>query len=261
MRHLTVQPTGKVSTEGPGRQDRASAGHTGCPPAASASRPAAFPSRRAAAARDDGGSITFCEGGREMSKCLTGAVVLALAAIAGPARAQTAPPTGQKITLSANLLRGNTSIQRDLLEAAEKMPEGDYQFKPTPETRPFGQLVAHIALSQFGGCAALKGETNPKAGEKEETQRSKAEYRRAAQGIGRVLRAGVRHHHRGQRPWAGQGADQRGGAGALPRRQQLARERDVRDDGGLPPPQGAGAADDRATERRAEEIERPVALR
>jgi uncharacterized damage-inducible protein DinB len=111
-----------------------------------------------------------------MSKCLTGAVVLALAAIPGAARAQTAPPTGQKITLSASLLRGNTSIQRDLLEAAEKMPEADYGFKPTPETRPYGQLVAHIALSQFGGCSALKGETNPKAGEKEETERKKAEY-------------------------------------------------------------------------------------
>lgn len=110
-----------------------------------------------------------------MSKCLTGAVALALAAIPAMATAQ-APPAGQKITLSANLMRGNASIQRDLLEAAEKMPEADYQFKPTPETRPFGQLVAHVALSQFGGCAALKGEPSPKKDDKEETTRTKAEY-------------------------------------------------------------------------------------
>ena len=112
-----------------------------------------------------------------MSKCLAGVVVaVALAAIPGVAGAQTAPPAGQKFTLSGNLLRGNTNIQRDLLEAAEKMPEADYQFKPTAETRPFGQLVAHVALSQFGGCAALKGEPSPKKDEKEETTRTKAQY-------------------------------------------------------------------------------------
>ena len=111
-----------------------------------------------------------------MSKCLTGAVVLALSAIPGAAGAQMARPSGQKITMAANLLKGNAGIQRDLLEAAEKMPEADYQFKPTAETRPFGQLVAHVALSQFGGCSFLKGEPNPKKDEKEETTRSKAEY-------------------------------------------------------------------------------------
>ena len=112
-----------------------------------------------------------------MSKCLAGVVVVvALAAIPGVAGAQTAPPAGQTITLSGNLLRGNTNIQRDLLEAAEKMPEADYQFKPTAETRPFGQLVAHVALSQFGGCAALKGESSPRKDEKEETTRTKAQY-------------------------------------------------------------------------------------
>jgi uncharacterized damage-inducible protein DinB len=111
-----------------------------------------------------------------MSKCLTGAMVLALAAAPAVASAQTAPPAGQKITLSMSMLRGNAGLQRDLLAAAEKMPEADYQFKPTAETRPFGQLVAHIALSQFGGCAALKGEASPKAADKEETQRTKAQY-------------------------------------------------------------------------------------
>jgi len=56
------------------------------------------------------------------------------------------------------------------------MPAADYTFKPTPETRPFGQLVAHVALSQFGTCAALKGDTAaPHKDDKEETARSKAE--------------------------------------------------------------------------------------
>ena len=104
----------------------------------------------------------------------TSGALVCLALIAAPAAPQT-PPTGQRLTLSGNMLRGYAGLQRNLLEAAELMPEEQYSFKPTAETRPFGQLVAHIALSQFGGCAALKGETNPKASEKEEAQRSKAD--------------------------------------------------------------------------------------
>ena len=54
------------------------------------------------------------------------------------------------------------------------MPDADYSFKPTPETRPFGQLIAHVALSQFNTCSLLQGSRSPKAAEKEETPRSKA---------------------------------------------------------------------------------------
>ena len=80
----------------------------------------------------------------------------------------------QTLTLSNAMIGGYTAIQRDLLEAAELMPEADYVFKPTPETRPFGQLIAHVSLSQFATCSVLQGGPNPKAGEKEETPRSKA---------------------------------------------------------------------------------------
>ena len=105
-------------------------------------------------------------------------VVLALAVVALPlavsAQAPT-PPKGQKFTLSGNMLRGHQAAQRNLLEAAEKMADADYAFTPTPEMRPFGQLVSHVALSQFGSCAALKGEPNPRKDEKEETTRTKAD--------------------------------------------------------------------------------------
>ena len=76
--------------------------------------------------------------------------------------------------MASEMIRGYTQIQRDLLEAAELMPEADYGFKPTPETRPFGELIAHVALSQFGFCSFLQGGPSPKAAEKEETPRSKA---------------------------------------------------------------------------------------
>jgi hypothetical protein len=100
------------------------------------------------------------------------AMVAAIAVV--HAAAQSSSPPGQKLTLASQAIGGYTAIQRDLLEAAELMPEADYVFRPTPETRPFGQLIAHIALSQFAGCSFLQGGPSPKAAEKEETPRSKA---------------------------------------------------------------------------------------
>jgi len=106
---------------------------------------------------------------------LTLALTVMFTAIAAvPAAPQSPPPTGRKLTLANTMIQSYTAIQRDLLEAAELMPEADYVFKPTPETRPFGQLIAHVALSQFATCSILQGGPNPKAAEKEETPRSKA---------------------------------------------------------------------------------------
>ena len=117
-----------------------------------------------------------------MAKCFTGAVVFALAvpgmvAAQGtaPAAPQSGSPTGQTFTLAAGLVRGYQGLQRNLLEAAEKMPDAEYGFRPTPDIRPFGQLVSDIAISQFGGCAVLKGEPSPQKDVKEDAPRTKAE--------------------------------------------------------------------------------------
>ena len=108
---------------------------------------------------------------RGMKLTITLTVIAVIAAV--PAAPQSLPPAGPKMTLSNVMIRSYTAIQRDLLEAAELMPEKDYAFKPTPETRAFGQLIADVALSQFAGCSILHGGPNPKAAEKEETPRSK----------------------------------------------------------------------------------------
>jgi hypothetical protein len=109
---------------------------------------------------------------RGMMKLTLTVVFIAIAAV--PASPQSPPPTGRKLTLASEMIRGYTQIQRDLLEAAELMPEADYLFKPTPDTRPFGQLISHVALTQFRACSLLQGGPSPKAAEKEETPRSKA---------------------------------------------------------------------------------------
>lgn len=48
-----------------------------------------------------------------------------------------------------------------VLAAAEQMPEADYAYKPTDAVRNFGQLVAHVANSNYQFCAAAKSEESP----------------------------------------------------------------------------------------------------
>ena len=79
-------------------------------------------------------------------------MLAAACALAGSARAQTANP------LVAEAKQAYTAIKNNLMRMAEKMPEEHYAFKPTPEIRNFGQLVAHVADAQTRTCAAVKGE-------------------------------------------------------------------------------------------------------
>ena len=90
-------------------------------------------------------------------------------------RATDAGPGRPDRTFSGEMLRGYQFTQRNLAEAAEKMPDEHYGFRPTPDIKPFGQLVAHVALAQFGTCAMLKGEPNPRKDEKEDAIRTKTE--------------------------------------------------------------------------------------
>ena len=84
-------------------------------------------------------------------------------------------PQGKTFRFSVEILRGYHNLQRDLADAAEKMPDEHYGFKPTPEIRPFGQLIAHVALAQFRTCAMVKGEPNPRKDDKEDASRTKAD--------------------------------------------------------------------------------------
>ncbi|MPZ20406.1 MAG: hypothetical protein GEV06_21195 [Luteitalea sp.] len=104
------------------------------------------------------------------------ALLFVLFVIPSRAASQQEPaPTGKTFTLLGQMLDGYKETQRNLAEAAEKMPEEHYGFRPTPDIRPFGQLVAHVALSQFGTCAALSGEPNPKKDEEEDATRTKTD--------------------------------------------------------------------------------------
>jgi uncharacterized damage-inducible protein DinB len=58
--------------------------------------------------------------------------------------------------------------------AAEKMPEEQYEFKPDPAVRSFGQILGHIADADYRFCSAVLGENNPSP-EIEKTKTTKTE--------------------------------------------------------------------------------------
>lgn len=102
----------------------------------------------------------------------------AVAVLLGVSSGFAQPPAGRKVGLSTVLQLSYAGIKADLMAEAEKMPGGDYDFKPgpMPEVRSFGRLLTHVAAGQFGTCAAVKGVPNPIAGKKlEEELTTKAE--------------------------------------------------------------------------------------
>lgn len=48
-----------------------------------------------------------------------------------------------------------------LVRSAEKMPEEHYGFRPAETVRTFGQIVGHVADSQYTFCSQARGEKNP----------------------------------------------------------------------------------------------------
>lgn len=88
-------------------------------------------------------------------------------AMGSPAEAQTANP------LSAGAKRTYDVIKGYITRAAEKMPEEQYTFKPTPDVRSFGQLVGHVADANYGFCAGAAGEKAPAGGFEQPIEKSK----------------------------------------------------------------------------------------
>src|SRR6202162_2124440 len=84
---------------------------------------------------------------------------------------QSAPPANP-ITASEKGLY--SFVSNAVVGAAQKMPEENYSFKPTPEVRSFGQLVGHVADASYMFCSLAIGEANP-AKDIEKTKTSKAD--------------------------------------------------------------------------------------
>jgi uncharacterized damage-inducible protein DinB len=76
--------------------------------------------------------------------------------------------------LSDDVKRAYSQVKDNILRSAEKMPEENYNFRPAPRVRTFGQVLGHIAQEQYlYFCGPLKGEQ--KAADIERTKTSKAD--------------------------------------------------------------------------------------
>jgi uncharacterized damage-inducible protein DinB len=106
------------------------------------------------------------------------ALLICVLAPAAAAMAQGNPPPAAAAPPSNPLSAHNKTIyggvKMILLRSAEKMPEENYSFKPTDGVRTFGQVLGHVADSQYAFCSRVLGEKNP-APKIEETKTSKGD--------------------------------------------------------------------------------------
>ena len=107
-------------------------------------------------------------------------VVAGLVVFAVSAAAQ-APAAGQKVGLATSMQNAYATLKGNLTQAAEKMPEANYGFKPAPDPdlRTFGQWIGHQTDNQFLNCATLKGVPNPSPAQSNEKKTTKTELVKA----------------------------------------------------------------------------------
>ena len=73
----------------------------------------------------------------------------------------TSPPAGAAAIMVRIAQNGWAGAKLNIVESADQMPEANYSFKPVDTVRTFGQIVAHVADSNYFYCARSKGEAPP----------------------------------------------------------------------------------------------------
>lgn len=87
------------------------------------------------------------------------------------AHSQDAKPEPDPLVQS--MQAGALHIRAMFTQSVPQMSDADFAFKPTPEVRSFGQLLAHVAQTNYWFCAAALGEKQPETDiEKNKTTRA-----------------------------------------------------------------------------------------
>ena len=101
------------------------------------------------------------------------ATVLAAQAPAG------APDPGNMTRFTRAVKARYDNIKRDIVEAAEAMPESEYSFRATPQVRTFAEILGHITDSQNYFCSVASGSNPEYADAMEKSNGSKAAFVKA----------------------------------------------------------------------------------
>ena len=109
------------------------------------------------------------------------ASLMALPAVLGAQQAAQTPPSPPANPITASEKGLYSFVSGAVIGAAEKMPESNYAFKPTPEVRSFGQLVGHLADANYSFCSQALGVDDPVNGV-EKTKTTKADLVSALKG-------------------------------------------------------------------------------
>ena len=94
-------------------------------------------------------------------------ITVVVTLLAAPAFAQggsgqaATPPSDAGAVLVRVAQNAWAGAKRNIVESAEQMPEANYSFKPVDSVRTFGQILAHVADSNYFYCARSKGEEPP----------------------------------------------------------------------------------------------------
>lgn len=92
------------------------------------------------------------------------ALALCVAPAALVAAAETSPPSSEAAGAAGLILHNRSvfgGVRTILTLAAEMMPEETYDFRPTEDVRTFGEIVGHVADSQYAFCSVVRGEEGP----------------------------------------------------------------------------------------------------
>src|SRR6476660_5198303 len=99
-------------------------------------------------------------------------LILAVAALPALGQANTPAPD---FTSPVTVARFEWKHSADfIVQAATEVPEATYSFRPTPEVRTFGELIGHVAGSQYVFCAAALGDKQPAEDAVEKSAKTKA---------------------------------------------------------------------------------------
>src|SRR2546425_5012978 len=111
------------------------------------------------------------------SATLALSVTAASAQTQAPAAAASDP--GNMTRFSRAIKARYDNIKRDIVEAADAVPESEYGFKPTPQVRSFGEIIGHIADAQNFFCGVAAGSNPEYADTIEKSKTSKADLVKA----------------------------------------------------------------------------------
>ncbi len=78
-----------------------------------------------------------------------------------PASSAPARTAGEANPLSQYNRQVYAGVKDILLRTAQKVPEDYYSFRPTDAVRSFGQILGHVADSQYYFCSVALGDNNP----------------------------------------------------------------------------------------------------